>query len=188
MIRSTTSHTWTTGALALLVLLLSACNTSPTRSIGRSLDDASAGNAIKARMLRAPHDYDRVEVTVNDGLVLLAGRVNDPDAKMEAERIAWSAPKVRQVANEVIVEGDRRQLFGAGDSAISAQIRTKIVADRRVRAQAVNIETHNGVVYLMGRTHTAAEADIIARHASTTAGVERVVSYITPLDQPELGY
>jgi osmotically-inducible protein OsmY len=171
--------------LFLAGVMATGCLSGPNRSVGRSLDDASAGNAIKARMIRATFDFRAIDVTVNDGLVLLTGDVTTPEAKMEAERIAWSAPKVRQVANEITVNRDSQSALGVRDSAIAIQIRAKLTTDRRIRSTALNIEVFNGVVFLMGRTFTMQEAQLAAEHASTTAGVVRVVSYITPLDAPQ---
>lgn len=148
------------------------------KSLARSLDDSSAATAVRVRMLRSEVDFSHINVNVSDGLVLLTGRAEDPRESVEAERIAWSAPKVRDVANEIVVSRKGRQLLGAGDAAISTQLRSRLVADGNVRGVSVNIETYQGVVYLTGRARTEAEARRVASHASLVPGVKKVVSFL----------
>ncbi len=180
------------GALILATCLaacLTACATgdlSGSRAYGRSLDDSSASLAVKARMLRATHDFSGVDVNIVDGLALLTGFVPDEDSRQEAERIAWSAPNVTEVGNELeIGEAASRRFLGAGDQAVSAQVRARILADPVARSATVNVETFNGIVYLMGRAANAEESARTAELAARVAGVKRVVSYLrTPTGDP----
>lgn len=165
-------------AVAIVGVAVSAC-TGGTGSVGRGLDDSSAALAIKSRMLRSSTDFRGVDVNVTAGLVLLTGSVATPEHRVEAERIAWSAPKVREVANELSVgAGDQRQMLGANDQWISAQVRSRLLADAGVRGSTINVETHSGVVYLLGRARTAGEAERAAANASLVPGVTRVISYL----------
>jgi hypothetical protein len=62
------------------------------------------------------------------------------------------------------------------DSKITAEVKAKLVADRAKNLLAVNVDTNQGVVYLIGNVETAdqkAEAERIARSVS---GVQRVVN------------
>lgn len=168
-------------ALAFVALAASSgCASAPGAAPGmaRSVDDASAGMAVRARMLRSLHDFDRVNVDVVGGLVLLTGRVDTEEARQEAERIAWSAPKVRDVANELQVNTDRRQAFGANDQWVSGQVRARLLADGQVRNATINVQTYDGVVYLLGRARSDGEAQRAASNASLIPGVSRVVSFI----------
>ncbi len=186
--------------VAICVFGLSAC-VSGARSGGfaGSIDDASASLAIKSRMLRAPYDFSGVDIDVIDGLVLLTGHVPTATDRAEAERIAWSAPKVVDVGNEIVVADGGRSLLGANDQRISATVRTRLATNARVRGATINIETHDGVVYLLGRVRSDAEAREAARTASLVGGVKRVVTYlrsteggadhevdIAPIDDPEV--
>ena len=44
-----------------------------------------------------------VDVTVNDGAVLLTGKVKTPEEKVLATRLAWEIKDVREVVNEIQV-------------------------------------------------------------------------------------
>ena len=172
--------------LSLAALSASGCavttaGVSPgdERNFVRSLDDVNAGRAIKARMVRADHKLGDVDIEVAEGIAVLTGNVTNPEARLEAERIAWSASDVVQVGNEIQVNSKNSFVRGSKDSFLNAAIRTRMVADTSVKARNVNIETHNGVVYLLGVARTPQELERFTHIASTTKGVKEVVSYIT---------
>ena len=168
-------------------LHLSACTLTSAgvkpgdeRNFSRSFNDISVERVIEARLKRA-EDFDltKVNVEVTEGIVVLAGRALSEDARIEAERIAWSAPHVDQVGNEIMI-GDEGVGFirGTKDSVLASSIRTRLIADRSVKSRNVNIETENGIVYLLGVARNPEELERIAYIASTTKGAREVVSYV----------
>lgn len=60
------------------------------------------------------------------------------------------------------------------DSAITAAIKTKMLADKNVSATKINVETKNGVVYLSGAAATIDEASTAVQIAESTSGVTSV--------------
>ncbi len=175
-----------------LVPMLSACvvgavsgAASKERTMGRSVDDASATMSVRTR-LRRHGEMGGVSVEVADGLTLLAGYVTTPELRIDAERIAWSAPKVIQVANEIEVRGKKGFWAGTKDKWISTRVRTRIFSDRAVRSTNINIETRNRVVYLLGLARSEGEIERIVAHARLVPNVKQVVSYmVTPQTRDE---
>lgn len=173
--------------LPVLMLSLSGCivssvtgATSKERSFSRSMDDTSAGMAIGARLRRYPDgDLSGVRIAVEDGFVLLSGNVPSEELRLEAERIAWTAPKVIKIANEIEVAGKRGFGGNMKDRWITTQVRSRILGDGSVRSTNVNIETRNKKVFLLGLVRSEGEIQRIASHASLVPGVVGVVSYLT---------
>jgi len=156
------------------------------RNMARSINDVSAGRVITARMGRA-YDFnlDKVDVEVAEGIAVLTGYVPTEKDRQEAERIAWSAPHIAQVGNELAVGDGRRSLVrGTKDSVLGTRIRTRMIAEKGVKARNINIETVDGKVYLLGVARNSAELERAAYIASTTKGVKEVVSYVKLADQP----
>ncbi len=155
------------------------------RSVVRSLDDMSAARAISTRMSRA-YDYKLggVDVEVAEGIAVLSGQVPSNEDRLEAERIAWSAPGVYQVGNEVAV-GEKQGLIGnTKDGFLKQSIRTRFVADKTVSSLNYNIEVHNGLVYLLGVAESPEELERAAHIASTTKGTKEVISYVRLAGDP----
>lgn len=149
------------------------------RTLGRSLDDATASNTIKARLMALDNAaYLRVDVEMAQGQLLLSGTTPTAEHKAMAERIAWSVAGIDEVANEIVVGRNPGMIRSGLDNFITAQVRAKILSDSQVKGVNYNIETQKGVVYLMGLARSEEELQRAAESASMVRGVERVVSYV----------
>jgi hyperosmotically inducible protein len=65
------------------------------------------------------------------------------------------------------------------DSAITTDIKTKLLAEKDVSGTDISVETTKGVVTLTGTVKSAAERNKAVKIAKGTHGVKRVVSKLT---------
>jgi len=173
--------------LLLLSMTVSGCVVTTAgvkkgdeRNFVRSINDVSAARAIKSRMARA-YDYKLkgVDVEVREGIVVLTGNVPTQKERIEAERIAWSAQRVDQVGNEIAVKDRQSNTRNLKDGWLEKSVRARLTADKYVKARNLNVETHDGKVYLLGVARNQAELERAAQIASTTKGTREVISYVT---------
>lgn len=156
------------------------------KTMGEALDDATLSNQIKAKLLSENSEkYAEVDVEVANGLVLLSGRVNNPEDRVRAEGIAWSAALTKDVANEIKIEPPGGFIANMSDEVITGRVRARLIGSKTVKSVNFNIETYDGVVYLMGTARTAKELKKAAEEASVVAGVKQVVSYVR-IREPEV--
>ena len=180
--------------LGLSVTVMSGCAMTTAgvkkgdeRNFVRSLNDLNAGRAIKARMTRAEgFKLKHVDVEVAEGIVLLSGNVADQQTKIEAERIAWSAPRVNEVGNEIQIKSGSSFIRSTKDGVLTSSVKARLLADKAVKGRNINVESHDGIVYLLGVARTPQELERAARIASTTSGTREVVSYIKLADNAPL--
>jgi len=150
------------------------------RNFARSVNDISAARAIKARMQRAEgFKLGGVDVEVAEGIVLLAGNVQTPEDRIEAERIAWSASRIHEVGNEIMIKEKQGTVRNTKDGILNQKVRARLIADKTVKARNFNLEVHDGIVYLLGVARTPQELERAAHIASTTKGTREVISYAT---------
>lgn len=176
----------------LLAATLSSCAVATAgikkgdeRSFVRSVKDVNAGRVIEARMTRAlDFKLKGVDVEVAEGIVVLSGNVPTQQDKIEAARIAWSARGIQQVGNEVLIKGKQSFMRNTKDGILEKTVRTRLFADKLVKARNYNVETHDGIVYLMGVARTEAELKRAAEIAATTRGTRQVISYARIADLP----
>lgn len=148
------------------------------RTVVGSLKDVNAGRVIEARMTRAlDFKLKGVDVEVAEKIVLLSGNVPTQTDKIEAARIAWSAPGIEQVGNEIQIKTKQSFIRNTKDGLLEKKVRTRLTADRLVKARNFNIETHDGIVYVMGVARTSYELERAAEIAATTGGAKQVISY-----------
>ena len=165
-------------------LTLSACAVTTAgvkpgdeRNFSRSLNDVSIERVVEARLKRADgYALNNVDVEVAEGIVVLAGTVPTEEDRVEAERIAWSAPYVDEIGNEITVGVGGRDLLK--DNLLGSSVRTRLIADKSVKARNINIEARNGIVYLLGVARSPEELERVTYIASTTRGAHEVVSYV----------
>jgi osmotically-inducible protein OsmY len=64
------------------------------------------------------------------------------------------------------------------DSSITAAVKAKLVGDKDVKGRNVDVNTEEGIVYLMGRVNSQAEKAEAERLARTVDGVRDVVNHL----------
>lgn len=153
------------------------------------LKAAVSDTAIRARINDYWFKYDtemfsKVDMTVDQGRVLLTGVVQKPEHRVEAVRLAWQAKGVKQVINEIQVGNSRSFGTYAKDKWISGQLKTEMVLNRDIQSINYTIDTVKGVVYLMGVAQNEKELGRAIRMAQKIKGVKQVVSYVKMTGEP----
>ncbi len=150
------------------------------RTMGEGIDDALASNSVKSRLRAVDRaGFAHVDVEVAASRLLLSGYAPSEQHRQTAELLARSTNGVTEVFNEIVIGQGDGMVRSAQDEAITAQVRTRLLASPNVRGINVNIETHRGVVYLMGLTRTDEELQHAAEITSLVPGVQRVVSLMS---------
>lgn len=128
-----------------------------------------------------PKDSMSVSATSFNRQLLLTGQVPDEATRTKVEAVVRPIPDVRSVVNETAVSGATSFTSKGNDASLTAQIKTRMLQDRRVPSIHVKVVTEAGVVYLMGLL-THAEAEAAAEVASLTGGVTKVVKLFEYID------
>jgi osmotically-inducible protein OsmY len=122
--------------------------------------------------------FRKIDVQVREGRVLLAGSVPNPDMRVEAVRIAWSADGVKQVINEIKADGEGG---GVGnymtDTWITGNIKARLALDRDIQSINYTVDTVDGTVYVMGVAQDQQELNRALQVARSTKFVKSVVNY-----------
>jgi osmotically-inducible protein OsmY len=122
--------------------------------------------------------FSKLNITVNQGRVLLTGVVQNSTDRVEAVRLAWQVDGVRQVINEIrVAEGEGVSGY-IKDQWITTRLRTALTFNKDVQSINYTIDTVNGTVYLMGVAQNQIEIDRAIEEARTIPNVKQVVSYV----------
>ena len=119
-----------------------------------------------------------IEKSVNNGSVLLTGRVETIEQKVLATKLAWEIKGVREVVNEVQVTQDNSLRDKAKDLAASAQLRAALIGDQNISSLNFSIDVVNGIVYLSGVASDEMEKERVIAHAQELRFAKKVVNYI----------
>ena len=132
-------------------------------TVGKQVDDAWIRTKINKDILDIPELTDgksNVNPTVFNGIVLLLGQVPTEAVKTQLAKQVSEIDGVRIVYNQLTVGPSEGVKGYAGDTWISAKVKTNMVG--RVNLFHFTVVTEQGVVYLMGRV-TKAEGDEAGR-------------------------
>ena len=191
--RSVTSLVMAIAILVLGGLLFSGCApavigvgtaavaaSSTEKGLSTSVADGLIFTKIQDNFLQTDASLPTVvDVTVNDGAVLLTGKVKTPEEKVLATKLTWEVRGVREVVNEIQVIDKSSIKDIAKDLAASAQLRGKLIADNSVSSLNFSIDVVNGTVYLSGVAADAEEVNRVVSHARELRFAQQVVNYIT---------
>ena len=119
-----------------------------------------------------------VETSVNDGSVLLTGKLKTQEEKIAATRISWEIKGVREVINEIQLSEASSFKSSAKDLAASAQLRATLIRDTDISSLNFSIDVVNGIVYLSGVAENEEERERVVAHAQDLRFAKQVVSYI----------
>lgn len=154
--------------------------------LSRAVSDARIQAQINERWFSYDVNmFSKLDLTVNQGRVLITGVVQNPQHRVEAVRLAWQPKGVVQVINEIKV-ADSEGLSGyAKDVWITTRLRSALIMDKEVESINYSIDTVQGTVYLMGFAQNQAELNHVIEKARTIENVRQVVSYVKVNGTPE---
>ncbi len=147
------------------------------------IKDTAPNSQIRAEIDRlwreeGPAFYSGINLQVQDGRVLLSGRVPEPEARVTAVRLAWQAEGVAEVINEIEIGDESSLADTTQDEWITTQLRAQLLADGTIASTNYSIETVNSEVYLLGVAQDQAELGRALGHARNIAYVRRVRNYM----------
>lgn len=157
----------------------------------RGFEQGVKDRVTEAAISKSLFDYNldafgNVNVEVVEGRVLLTGRVEEAEQRVEAVRFAWQEDGVVEVINEIRVGTSDDALADRGkDAWIATQLRTKMTLDSQVKAVNYSAEVVGGTIYLFGIAQNEAELKRVVAHARTIENVRRIVpDYVRMKDDP----
>jgi len=125
---------------------------------------------------------NKIGVTVDEGRVLLTGNVSDEKIIAKASEIAWKVKGVKEVIDEIQFNDKKTALGAAGnyfkDAAITTQINTKLLFDKKITSANFEVITINEVVYLFGVSKSQREMNAANDIAAKIVGVKKVISHV----------
>jgi len=129
-----------------------------------------------------------IDTDVDGGVVTLSGTVRSDIDRDLAEQIAKSLDGVVKVKNSLKVSQDAKSKSTTGggdtffrkvrDATITAEVKTKLIANENISASDIDVDTDNRVVTLSGRVHTDTERELAGLIARNTSGVDSVVNHL----------
>jgi len=152
-------------------------------SIGTDIDDWQMATMIGVNIKKASAQLasSHINVSTYNKVVLLTGEVASSELRTLAGDTARHYKGVRQVYNELKLQGSSSLLARTNDSWLTTKVKSKLLANKEIDSSEIEVVTESGIVYLMGVV-SRTSADRATGVASHTGGVVKVVRVFEYLD------
>ena len=144
------------------------------RSSGTYVEDQTI-ELKTTRLISERFATARVAVTSYNRAVLIVGEAQDEAQRQAIELLIRGVPNVQRVYNHLVVAPPSTLAQRNNDTWITTKVRTRLLEGNGYPPQAIKVVTDRGTVYLFGLV-TTAEGSAAANVASTTTGVQHVVT------------
>ena len=149
------------------------------KGLGTTINDTIIHASITETMFKKDvNKYIGINIHVDDGIVLLTGKVETPETRINATRMAWEPRGVVEVINEIQVTQKSSIKDKAKDLAASTSIRGNLVADKNIKSVNFNVDVVNGVAYLSGVARSEKEMNLVLAYTKQTRYINQLVNYI----------
>lgn len=166
-----------TGSVASTILVTrekSVKDTAKDTMIAAKIDTKIVSNGVIT-------PRNSVKVMVNEGRVLLTGRVTDVDKGRKVYDSAWKTKNVVEVIDEVKIENDSLSAVDFTtfftDLYLTVKIKAKLFFDKAVTAADFKITSSYGKVYVFGVAKDDFEMEEVLSVISKTVGVKKVINH-----------
>lgn len=155
-------------------------------------NDKEIKDSVEAALKAQPSLADIKVKSVNAGVVLLAGTVDDLGEQERAVRCAFGVRGVHRVASEIKGSTDQIYLDGDVETGMPAahkpatspmrdgwtttEVKLRLMANEKIASTDVNVDTRDRVVTLFGIVPSATAKAAAESEARRVTGVTRVVN------------
>jgi len=149
------------------------------RSLGTQIDDSVMQKNLTARLaLRDKRYLLSLSTKVLDGRIFLTGKINDPEEKLQINKLAWETKGVRSVKNDIKLKEDFNFKQSAKDLLITSQLRTALIFNKKIKATNYQIDTYKKKIFIYGISLTEDERKEVITEAKEILDVEDVIASI----------
>ena len=158
---------------------------STEKGFATSITDATISLKIRDKFIQTDIDLiEGISVQVDDGNVLLVGRIETQELKFQASKLAWEVRGVRSVINDVKIAVKVSLKDRAKDATAGANLRRLLITDKNINSLNYSIEVVSGVVYITGIAKDSNERDRVIQHARNLSYANKVEDYVILQDDP----
>ena len=149
------------------------------RSLGTQIDDSIMEKNLTTRLTMVEKKYFlSVKTKVLDGRIFITGKVDNPEEKLKITKIAWETSGVRSVRNDIKIKEKFNFKQTAKDVLITSQLRTAMIANKKIKSANYDIDTYKKIIYVYGISQNEEERAEVINEAKEVLDVEDVVTSI----------
>ena len=149
------------------------------RTIGTQIDDSIMQKNLRAKLILIDSTYLlKVKTKVLDGRIFITGKVDTVEEKLKITKLGWEIKGARSVKNDLKIKEKFSFKQTAKDVLITSQLRTAIIANKKIKSANYDIDTYKKIIYVYGISQNEEERAEVINEAKKVLDVEDVVTSI----------
>ena len=149
------------------------------RTIGTQIDDSLMQKNLRAKLILMDKGYLlNVKTKVLDGRIFITGKVNTVEEKLKITKLGWEIKGARSVKNDIKIKEKFDFKQTAKDVLITSQLRTALIANKKIKSANYDIDTYKKIIYIYGISQNENERTEVMNEAKQVLDVEDVVMSI----------
>ena len=149
------------------------------RTIGTQIDDSLMQKNLRAKLILMDKGYLlNVKTKVLDGRIFITGKVNTIEEKLKITKLGWEIKGARSVKNDLKIKENFNFKQTAKDVLITSQLRTAMIANKKIKSANYDIDTYKKIIYIYGISQNEEERAEVINEAKKILDVEDVVTSI----------
>ena len=160
------------GAIAL-------SSSAQEKGLGTSFND----KVIYVKLRNAIYDWnpsvsENVSLSVDNGSILVTGKIKNIDTKVQLTKIIWEINGVQEVNNKVQISETNNLKNIAKDLAFLGEIKAKLMASKRLNSLNYSIDVVNNIAYISGIASSEEEISIVTQIAQEARFIKEVQNFV----------
>ena len=149
------------------------------RTIGTQIDDSLMQKNLRTKLILMNKGYLlNVKTKVLDGRIFITGKVDTVEEKLKITKLGWEIKGARSVKNDLKIKEKFNFKQTAKDVLITSQLRTAIIANKKIKSANYDIDTYKKIIYVYGISQNEEERAEVINEAKEVLDVEDVVTSI----------
>ena len=149
------------------------------RTIGTQIDDSLMQKNLRAKLILMDSAYLlKVKTKVLDGRIFITGKVDTVEEKLKITKLGWEIKGARSVKNDLKIKEKFSFKQTSKDVLITSQLRTAMIANKKIKSANYDIDTYKKIVYVYGISQNEGERAEVINEAKKVLDVEDVVTSI----------
>ncbi len=149
------------------------------KGLGTSIND----KVIYVKLRNAIYDWnpsvsENVSLSVDNGSILVTGKLKNIDTKVQLTKIIWEINGVKEVNNKVQISETNNLKNIAKDLASLGEIKARLMASKKLNSLNFSIDVVNNIAYISGVASSEEEISIVTQIAQEARFIKEVQNFV----------
>ena len=149
------------------------------KGLGTSIND----KVIYVKLRNAIYNWnpsvaENVSLSVDNGSILVTGKLKNIDTKVQLTKIIWEINGIKEVNNKVQISETNNFKNIAKDLASLGEIKARLMASKKLNSLNFSIDVVNNIAYISGVASNEEEISIVTQIAQEARFIKEVQNFV----------